>query len=68
MAMKIGGILFFVNLIIGLYFLNLGFNLIVLPAAISSVLTTPMYVVGGILLIIGGYFSMRATTPMIRRF
>lgn len=67
MAIKIGGVLFFASLVVGLYFLNLGFKLVVIPESISSVITTPMNVVGGILLIIGGFFSMRATTRVLKK-
>ncbi|OGJ12982.1 hypothetical protein A3K82_00990 [Candidatus Pacearchaeota archaeon RBG_19FT_COMBO_34_9] len=64
---KIGGVLFFVSLITGLYFLNLGFNFIPIPAALASV-NKYMNIFGGILLIIGGIFSMRrTTTPRMAR-
>lgn len=55
---KLGGLLFIVSLIAGLYFLNLGFNFVTLPESFSSV-SKWMNIVGGILLIIGGFFSMR---------
>jgi hypothetical protein len=63
---KLGGILFFVNLIAGLYFLNLGFNFIALPESLAS-LSKWMNVIGGILLILGGFFTMRQTTPRVVR-
>jgi len=66
MAIKIGGLIFVANLIVGLYFINAGFNFIVLPEFFLS-LDKWINIVGGILLIIGGYFSMRAMTPISLR-
>ncbi|MCL5018612.1 MAG: hypothetical protein M1416_02500 [Candidatus Pacearchaeota archaeon] len=66
MAIKIGGLIFVANLIIGLYFINAGFNFIVLPELFLS-LNKWINIVGGILLIIGGYFAMRAMTPIALR-
>ena len=63
---KLGGILFYVNLIAGLYFLNLGFNFFLIPESLAS-LSKWMNVVGGILLILGGFFTMRRTTPRMIR-
>jgi len=59
MAIKIGGILFVINIILALYFFNIGLNLIVLPEIFNSA-TQWINIAGGILLIIGGFFSMRA--------
>jgi cytochrome c biogenesis protein CcdA len=63
--MKTGGILFFASLIVGLYFLNLGFNFITIPETFSS-MNKWMNVIGGILLIIGGFFAMRVTSRKAR--
>ena len=66
MAIKIGGILFFASLVIGLYFLNLGLKFVTLSFMVEP-LTSWMNVLGGVLLIVGGFFSMRATQPMMMR-
>ena len=52
-----GSILFFVHLIIGLYFINLGFDFINLGFADS--IKNYITIAGGILIIIAGLMSMR---------
>lgn len=66
MAIKIGGILFFVSLIIGLYFLNAGLDIVALTF-IPDAVTKWIMVLGGILVIVGGFFAMRALTPAHRK-
>ncbi len=58
-----GAIWFFVHLIVGLYFVNLGFGFINLGFAdpIKNYIT----IAGGILIIIAGLMSMRRRTPVI---
>jgi hypothetical protein len=68
MAIRIGMILFLVNLVAGLYFLNLGFNFLPqIPQALVSV-ENWIDIVGGILLVIGGFFAMRSTPIYPRRY
>jgi len=62
---RMGGILFFASLIVGLYFLNLGLNFITIPESFSSA-NKWINILGGILLIIGGFFAMRATSRRVR--
>lgn len=62
-----GTILFFVSLIAGLFFLNLGFNFIPLPDFLTSNMKWAN-IIGGVLLIIGGIFSMKTTPSMVRRY
>jgi len=66
MAIKVGGILFFASLVVGLYSLNLGFNFVTVPETVSSVIAKPLAIVGGILLIVGGFFSMKSMSPVQR--
>jgi hypothetical protein len=68
MAIKIGMIIFLVSAVFGLYFLNLGFNFIPqIPQALAAV-DKWINIVGGILLIVGGFFAMRSTPVYPRRF
>jgi hypothetical protein len=55
--MRLGTGAFIVYLIFGLYFLNLGFNLVTIP--ISASITSVIAIISGILLIIGGIKFMR---------
>ena len=54
---------FFVHLIVGLYFINLGFNFIDLK--FTDPIKNYVTIAGGILIIIAGFMSMRRTTPTI---
>jgi uncharacterized membrane protein len=63
---RFGGILFIVNLIAGLYFLNLGFNFFAIPESLSM-LDKWMNIIGGVLLIVGGFFSMRAVSKLRKK-
>lgn len=49
---------FLICLIVGLYFLNLGFNFFTIPAAITTSLGTWTNILGGALIIIGGVISL----------
>jgi hypothetical protein len=53
MARGGSGLIFFIDLILGLYFLNFGINFITLPETFSSVSKWIIFV-GGIFLILGG--------------
>jgi predicted membrane channel-forming protein YqfA (hemolysin III family) len=53
MAGKLRGVVFFVFLIIGLYFINYSLNLIKLPEFFSGV-DKWIILIGGLLLIVGG--------------
>ncbi len=55
---KYSSIWFLVCLIVGLYFLNLGFNFIVIPESLKTSLGTWMNIIGGALIIIGGVMSL----------
>jgi len=48
---------FLLCLIVGLYFLNLGFNFFTIPDAIKTSLGTWTYIIGGAFIIIGGAMS-----------
>jgi len=50
--MKFGTIAFIIYLIFGIYFLNMGFNLV--PIQIPNSVSTVLLIIGGALLIIGG--------------
>lgn len=52
-------ILFFANSIFGLYFLNMGINFITLPVLPAFVINSAN-IVGGGLLILGGFLAMRS--------
>jgi hypothetical protein len=58
-----GTIWFFVHLIVGLYFINLGFNFVNLGFAdpVKNYIT----IAGGVLIIVAGFMSMRRTTPTV---
>ena len=55
---KVGTILLVVDLIFGLYIINKGFNFITLPAFIMSI-DQWILGIGGLLLIVGGFMSMK---------
>ena len=55
-----GTIWFVVHLIVGLYFINLGFNFIPLTF-ISDSIKNYITIAGGILIVIAGFMAMRRT-------
>jgi hypothetical protein len=58
--MKSGGtMVFFGFLIVGLYMINSFFNFITIPVTISAVTNKWANLIGGILVIIGGFSFMR---------
>lgn len=61
-----GGIIWFlVNLVVGVYFVNLGLGLVTLPEFILSINNWIM-LAGGILVIIGGIMSLRRSSGRYR--
>jgi hypothetical protein len=55
--MQLGTGVFIVYLIFGLYFFNLGFNLVTIP--LSASVTSVIAIISGILLVIGGIKFLR---------
>lgn len=55
---RLGSVWFFVSLIVGLYFINLGTNFVTLPDSIPEEVGVWANVIGGILIIIGGVISL----------
>jgi uncharacterized membrane protein len=55
---KLGVFLFVVCLIVGLYFLNSALSIITLPAAIAGI-DSSLRIIGGILIVIGGFFMFK---------
>ncbi len=53
---RFGNIWFFINLVVGLYFVNLGLKFI--PISLPESLSNGIIVVGGVLVIIGGLMSL----------
>jgi len=58
-----GMIWLFVHLIVGLYFINLGFNFVNL--GFTDPIKNYITIAGGILIVIAGFMSMRRTTPAL---
>jgi len=54
---------FVLNLIIGLYFLNSGLNLIPL-SFINDSINKIIIIIGGVLIIIGGFMTMKRNSSM----
>ena len=52
---KIGGIISVVYVLLGLYFVNRAFNVVALPASITSV-DKWIFGIAGVLLLLGAYF------------
>lgn len=52
--------IFFIFLIAGLYFLNLFFNFITLPESFNEI-NRFMNLIGGIMIIIGGFYLLKST-------
>lgn len=55
---RLGSVWFFVSLIVGLYFINLGTNFVTLPESIPEEVGKWANIIGGVLIIIGGVISM----------
>jgi len=58
-----GMIWLFVHLIVGLYFINLGFNFVNL--GFTDPIKNYITIAGGILIVIAGFMSMRRMTPTL---
>jgi hypothetical protein len=63
---KFNGVLFFVNLIVGLYFINMGFTPNFVNLAFLDSIKNWIEIGGGALLIISGLMSMSRRTPHYR--
>lgn len=57
--MRSGNIIFFGFLIVGIYLINSFFNFVTIPVSISIVTDKWVKLIGGILIILGGFNFMR---------
>jgi len=62
----LGMLCFALSLIIGLYFLNLGFNKLIPLYFITDPVNNIILIIGGILIIVGGFVFMRRSSSMQR--